>query len=180
MVTPVGQQTHPEWSAEMTELDYGPAEFIVAQFDGDRPSDEFWRALVDLVASGTVRLLDLLFVSRSADGEIELLEYEDLGDSCRVTLEASGLAGSEDVDEIADLIEPGTIGRGPRDRAPVGEAAHQRLLRHRRRGRVQRAHPGAGRERAARRNEGEDEGGELEPGAEGATDAAPAETVAGN
>ena len=93
----------------MTEFDYGPAEFIVARFDGDRPSDEFWGALVNLVATGTIRLLDLVFVSRSESGEVELLEYEDLGDAS-LTLEASGLAGSEDVEDVADLIQPGTSG----------------------------------------------------------------------
>ena len=179
MVTPVGQQTHPEWSAEMTELDYGPAEFIVARFDGDRPSDEFWKALVDLVATGTIRLLDLLFVSRSADGEIELLEYEDLGDSS-LTLEASGLAGSEDVDDIADLIQPGTSG------AVVvlehlwakqltsaffntgGEVVYMERI------------PAPAVNALLAETSREDEGAELEPGAEGAPDAAPAETVAGN
>jgi len=93
----------------MTEFDYGPAEFIVARFDGDRPSDEFWSALVNLVATGTVRLLDLVFVSRSLSGEMEMMEYEDLGDAS-LTLEASGLTGSEDVDDVADLLEPGTSG----------------------------------------------------------------------
>lgn len=93
----------------MTEFDYGPAEFMVVRFAEENAPQNMWGALVDLVATGTIRLLDLVFVSRTLDGQVELLEYEDLGDAT-LTLEASGLAGSEDVDDIADLIEPGTSG----------------------------------------------------------------------
>ncbi|KRC47225.1 hypothetical protein ASE16_18025 [Leifsonia sp. Root227] len=97
----------------MTEFEYGPAEFIVAQFEGERPSPGVIQAIVDLVGTGTVRLLDLLFVSRSLDGDVEIVEFEDAGDEyglTEITLEASGIAGSEDVDDIADLIDPGTSG----------------------------------------------------------------------
>ncbi len=93
----------------MTEYDYGPAEFMVVRFAEDHAPENMWGALVDLIATGTVRLLDLVYVSRRLNGEVELLEYEDLGDTS-LTLEASGLAGSEDVDDVADLIEPGTSG----------------------------------------------------------------------
>jgi hypothetical protein len=97
----------------VTEFEYGPAEFIVAQFEGERPSPGVIQAIVDLVGTGTVRLLDLLFVSRSLDGDVEIVEFEDAGDEyglTEITLEASGIAGSEDVDDIADLIDPGTSG----------------------------------------------------------------------
>lgn len=97
----------------MTEFEYGPAEFIVAQFEGERPTPGVIQAIVDLVDTGTVRLLDLLFVSRSLDGDVEIVEFEDAGDEyglTEITLEASGIAGSEDVDDIADLIDPGTSG----------------------------------------------------------------------
>ncbi|MEY9954056.1 DUF6325 family protein [Leifsonia sp. EB34] len=97
----------------MAEFEYGPAEFIVAQFDNDRPSPGVVQAILDLVESGTVRLLDLLFVMRHADGVVEIMELEEIGDEigmADITLEAGGLAGGEDVDSIAELIEPGTTG----------------------------------------------------------------------
>jgi hypothetical protein len=163
----------------MTELDYGPAEFIVARFDGDRPSDEFWRALVDLVATGTIRLLDLVFVSRSAAGEVELLEYEDLGDAS-LTLEASGLAGSEDVDDIAELIEPGTSGAvivlehlWAKQLASAffdtgGEVVYMERI------------PAPAVNALLAEMSGEDEGGQRDPSADSASAAAQPETVAGN
>src|SRR6478609_7537767 len=97
----------------MAEFEYGPAEFIVAQFDSDRPSEGVVEAILDLVESGTVRLLDLLFVSRREDGTVEILELEEIGDEigmADVELDASGLAGDEDVEAVAELIEPGTTG----------------------------------------------------------------------
>lgn len=97
----------------MADFEYGPAEFIVAQFDTDLPSPTVVEAILDLVASGTVRLLDLLIVRRGLDGSVELLELEEIGDQigmADVQLEASGLAGDEDVAAIADLIEPGRAG----------------------------------------------------------------------
>ncbi|MFJ3395141.1 DUF6325 family protein [Leifsonia aquatica] len=97
----------------MAEFEYGPAEFIVAQFDTDLPSPGVVQAILDLVASGTVRLLDLLIIRRSVDGSVELLELEEIGDQIGMTdvqLEASGLAGDDDVSDIADLIEPGRAG----------------------------------------------------------------------
>jgi hypothetical protein len=97
----------------VTDFEYGPAEFIVAQFEDDRPSPAVVQAILDLVASGTVRLLDLLFVSRAPNGDVEIVEFDDVGDEYgfgEVTLEASGLAGSEDVDDITELLDPGTSG----------------------------------------------------------------------
>ena len=97
----------------MAEFEYGPAEFIVAQFDNDRPSPGVVQAILDLVESGTVRLLDLLFVTRHADGGIDIVELEEIGDEigmAGISLDAGGLAGAADVDSIAELIEPGTTG----------------------------------------------------------------------
>jgi len=97
----------------MAEFEYGPAEFMVAQFDTDRPSAGVVQAILDLVASGTVRLLDLVFVERHSDGSVDIIELEQIGDEiglADVTLDASGIAGDEDVQEIAELLEPGSTG----------------------------------------------------------------------
>jgi hypothetical protein len=97
----------------MAEFEYGPADFMVAQFDTDRPSPGVVQAILDLVASGTVRLLDLVFVERHADGSVDIIELEQIGDEIGltdVTLDASGIAGDEDVEQVAGLLEPGSTG----------------------------------------------------------------------
>ncbi|WP_374009384.1 DUF6325 family protein [Leifsonia sp. LS-T14] len=97
----------------MAEFEYGPAEFMVAQFDTDRPSPGVVEAILELVESGTVRLLDLVFVERHPDGSVDIIELEQIGDEIGmtdVTLEASGIAGDEDVEQIAELLDPGSTG----------------------------------------------------------------------
>ena len=57
----------------MTTFDYGPIEFYAIGFDGDRPGPGVLKAIDDLVVSGTVNVLDLVFVTRGsgrrADGD---------------------------------------------------------------------------------------------------------------
>jgi hypothetical protein len=60
-----------------------------------------------------VRLLDLLIVARGEDGEITVREFEEFRDEFGFTvleLEATGAIGDEDVEELAELIPPGTAG----------------------------------------------------------------------
>ncbi|MEO8906594.1 MAG: DUF6325 family protein [Microbacteriaceae bacterium] len=97
----------------MADFNYGPAEFIVAAFDEPRPGPALVKAILDLVDSDTIRVLDLLFVSRSAQGEVTVVELEEVADEYgfgTLELEASGIAGSEDVEEIAELLDLGTSG----------------------------------------------------------------------
>lgn len=92
----------------MTTFDYGPIEFYAVGFDGDRPGPEVLAAIDDLVASGTVNLLDLVFARRSAEGELEILELSDTIDDGAPALDLAGLAGEEDIAALAEGLEPGS------------------------------------------------------------------------
>jgi len=74
----------------MTTFDYGPIEFYAIGFEGDRPGPAVLQAIDDLVASGTVNVLDLVFARRSPEGEIEVL------------------AGQDDILYLAENLEPGS------------------------------------------------------------------------
>lgn len=91
----------------MTTFDYGPIEFYAIAFDGDRPGPAVLQAIDDLVASGTVNLLDLVFARRSEDGELEVLELSDTIDDGAPSLDLAGLAGEEDILVLAEGLEPG-------------------------------------------------------------------------
>ncbi|WP_203581449.1 DUF6325 family protein [Microbacterium hibisci] len=91
----------------MTTFDYGPIEFYAIAFDGDRPGPAVLQAIDDLVASGTVNLLDLVFARRSPEGEIEVLELSDTVDDGAPALDLAGLAGQEDILFLAENLEPG-------------------------------------------------------------------------
>lgn len=92
----------------MTDFDYGPIEFYAIGFEGDRPGPGVLKAVDDLVAAGTVNVLDLVFVRRSPEGELEILELSDTLESDVPTLDLEGLAGEEDILALADGLEPGT------------------------------------------------------------------------
>lgn len=91
----------------MTTFDYGPIEFYAIAFEGDRPGPAVLKAIDDLVASGTVNLLDLVFARRSPEGELEVLELSDTIDDGAPSLDLAGLAGEEDIQALAEGLEPG-------------------------------------------------------------------------
>ncbi len=93
----------------MADYEFGPVEMILAAFDGDSPSPEVIDAVLSLDDVGTIRVLDLLEVSRSADGELTILEIDAFApDPGAIDLPASGLASEEDVAELATALAPGT------------------------------------------------------------------------
>ncbi|TCK63800.1 DUF6325 family protein [Curtobacterium sp. PhB136] len=94
----------------VTAFDFGPAEVYIIRYPGVLPDPGVLEALAALVADSTVRLLDILVVSRAVDGAVSVLEIDDLptdGALGEVTLDARGLAGNDDVDSIADGLTPG-------------------------------------------------------------------------
>lgn len=89
---------------------YGPAELIVVKFPGNQFKGEIAPALGDLIDSGTIRLIDLLFLMKEADGSITYLEAGEVfpdGPLAGLVAESdSGLISDEDVEDIAPEIEP--------------------------------------------------------------------------
>lgn len=94
----------------MNDFRFGPAEFYLVGFEGERPDPATFRALTDLIDSGVVRLLDFVVLSKSASGEVEIVELDD--DDGDLGLDdfqpiAAGLAGEEDVEALAAALDPG-------------------------------------------------------------------------
>ncbi|QYF75000.1 DUF6325 family protein [Cryobacterium sp. PAMC25264] len=95
----------------MEEYAYGPVELLLISFDGDRPGPALRQALLDLIEERTVTLLDLIFVNRTVDGEVLIVEIDDLPEKTQLPdldLGELGLAGIDDVEELAMQLEPGT------------------------------------------------------------------------
>jgi hypothetical protein len=92
--------------------DLGPVEFLVVAFPGSRFSGEIVPALLDLVESGIVRIIDLVFVSRDLDGTITALEVAELDDDEAAAFARLGggqglLLSDEDLEYAAEALEPG-------------------------------------------------------------------------
>ena len=80
----------------------GPVEFIEIVFPGNRFNDEIVPALRELVDSGTVRILDLLFIKKDADGNVQSFELSALAPEESAAFDT--LDG-----EIDDLLSPEDI-----------------------------------------------------------------------
>jgi len=96
----------------MTATDvYGPIDFVLIEFPGDKLTGEPAEAIADLIERGVVRLYDLLVVSKEPDGSIRELEIsESSAGGFNVFAGArSGLLSDDDVSEAAAAMEPGTV-----------------------------------------------------------------------
>jgi hypothetical protein len=59
----------------------GPVEYIVIGFPGNRFNGDVAPALQELVESGIVNILDLVFIHKDADGVVTAVEMDQLSDS---------------------------------------------------------------------------------------------------
>lgn len=94
----------------MNDFRFGPAEFYLVGFEGTRPDPATFRALIDLVESGVVRLLDFVVLAKSETGAVEIVELES--DDGTLGLDdfepiAAGLAGEEDIEALGAALAPG-------------------------------------------------------------------------
>lgn len=94
----------------MADFRYGPVELYLVGFDGENPSPDALQALLRQVDTGLVRLLDLVILRRSESGELTVTEIEDVGERFGlgdVEFGAAGITGTEDIEDLASLVEPG-------------------------------------------------------------------------
>ena len=54
----------------------GPVEYMIVGFPGNRFTGEIAPELAKLVEAGTVRILDLIFVGKAADGTVTTFEFD--------------------------------------------------------------------------------------------------------
>ena len=87
----------------------GPVEYMVVAFPGNKFNGEIAPELAKLVESGTIRVLDLVFIMKDADGNVEALEFEDHDDVALFNMlegEVGGLISEEDIDYVGADLEP--------------------------------------------------------------------------
>jgi Family of unknown function (DUF6325) len=91
----------------------GPISYLIVEFPGNRMTGEGFPILVDLVDRGLIRILDLLFVTREADGSLRAIELRDLDRDGQVDVAvfegaSSGLLDETDLADAGSVIEPGS------------------------------------------------------------------------
>jgi hypothetical protein len=98
-------------SVNVDEL--GPVDWIVVEFPGSKFTGEIAPILKDYVDRGLIRILDLLFLRKDDQGNLEAFETADLDDSEIGELrsyetELAMLLSEQDVADLAQAIEPGS------------------------------------------------------------------------
>ena len=91
----------------------GPVDVVIIGFPGNKFTGRIAPALMELVDSGTVRVLDLLFVMKDGDGVTTTIDLADLDPETgpaflEVKVQEAGALGPEDAEEVADDLEPNT------------------------------------------------------------------------
>jgi uncharacterized membrane protein len=91
----------------------GPLEIFVLAFPSPAPGREVAEALAATQLRGDVRVIDVEIITKSAAGELDFADVaeingiEDLAADL-IALEMLGLFADDDIEEIAQFIEPGT------------------------------------------------------------------------
>jgi hypothetical protein len=91
-------------------MSFGPIELLLIKFPGNRFSGEIAQALTELIETGTIRLIDILFVRKDEYGGLTVLEINDLDDDDYtvfdpIVADISGLLSEEDARHLSDTLE---------------------------------------------------------------------------
>ena len=100
----------------MTEVsldELGPVDYVVVEFPATASNftGEMAAELRALVDAGTIRVIDVLILTKDADGAVEAMELSDvdeLGDLQAIEAELAELLAADDVEHLAAAMDPGS------------------------------------------------------------------------
>jgi hypothetical protein len=89
----------------------GPVDFAVVAFPGNQFRGEIAPAISELVEAGTIRVIDIAFVGKDADGDAVAMELTELDPEVqagldRAGVEVGGLFNEDDLMDVAAGLEP--------------------------------------------------------------------------
>ncbi|HET8525306.1 MAG TPA: DUF6325 family protein [Actinomycetota bacterium] len=92
-------------------MSIGPVGYLIVAFPGNEFKGEIAPALADLVEAGTIRIIDLAFVMKDADGAVVTAELGDLDSEVfrafdALSPETLGLLNEEDLAAAGEELEP--------------------------------------------------------------------------
>jgi uncharacterized membrane protein len=87
-------------------MEVGPVDVYIIGFPGNKFTGRIAPAIKELVDNGTIRILDLLFVMKDADGVVTTIAIEDLDEDgaafAVLDITEPGSLNEEDADEVSD------------------------------------------------------------------------------
>jgi uncharacterized membrane protein len=89
----------------------GPVDYAVIAFPGNEFRGEIAPAIAELVEAGTIRIIDIAFVGKNADGDAVAFELTELDPDVQAGLdklgiEVGGLLNEDDLMDIAADLPP--------------------------------------------------------------------------
>jgi len=103
-----------ELTEQNVDLDsLGPVDYIIVEFPAGAASftGEMADELLALVDSGTIRVVDVLILTKNEDGTVdakELSEIDELGPLQAVEAQLAELLAEDDVEHLAAAMDPGS------------------------------------------------------------------------
>ena len=97
-----------------TPLDQlGPVDYLVVEFPAGQSSftGEMIDELIALVDAGTIRVIDVLILTKKEDGSVDALELSDipqLGELEKLEAQLAELLAADDVEHLAAAMDPGS------------------------------------------------------------------------
>jgi Family of unknown function (DUF6325) len=106
--------TSIEQQAERSLDELGPVDYVVIEFPAGASNftGEMEKELLALVDAGTIRVIDILILTKNDDGSVDAMELSDVGDlGALQALEAelAELLAEEDVVHLAAAMDPGSV-----------------------------------------------------------------------
>jgi uncharacterized membrane protein len=92
-------------------MSYGPIEYLIVGFPGNKFKGEIIPALAELVENNTIRILDLVFIAKDEEGNVAAMELTELDpeDEAAAMSDISevdaGLLNEDDIQLAAESLE---------------------------------------------------------------------------
>jgi hypothetical protein len=93
--------------------DLGPVDYLVVEFPAGASNftGEMRTELLALVDTGAIRVIDILILTKDADGAVDAMELSDvgeLGELQAIEAQLAELLAEDDVEQLAAAMEPGS------------------------------------------------------------------------
>ena len=87
-------------------MSIGPVEILVISFPGNKFNGDVAPALAELVQTGLIKVIDLVFVAKDAAGDVVAVELSELDEATGAAFrphveEPSGMLAEEDIEDLA-------------------------------------------------------------------------------
>ena len=103
-----GRPTH---NAGMVDNNLGPVEVAVLTFPGQRVPYAVVQSLREVVDQGVVTIIDLIYLAKSAAGEVNQVEVDEPMSQVgldELHVDPQGLISDDDLELVRELLEPET------------------------------------------------------------------------